>query len=161
MTKAQYLSWFDEVTGPTESIFRLVSPDKLDWKLTGESFTLGQQLRHMPGALAFFVRVINNEEWPAKSLREIMVANRSHPSSTVEEAVESLGRATAAFKNAVDALSEEKFHNEMLDTPQKGRVYYWRYCAFALEHHIHHVMELHLNLKVLGVKVNTKTLYVG
>jgi hypothetical protein len=90
-----------------------------------------------------------------------MVANRTHPSSTVEEAVARLGLATTAFKNAVDALSEEKFRNEMLDTPQKGRVFYWRYCAFALEHHIHHVMELHLNLKVLGVKVNTKTLYVG
>ena len=161
MTKAQYLSWFDEVVGPTESIFRLVPPDKLDWKLTEESFTLGQLLRHMPGALFFFAKVINNEEWPAKSLREVMVANRTHPSTTVEEAIAKLGSSTIAFKGAIDALSEEQFQNEMVDTPQKGRVGYWRYCAFALEHHIHHVMEMHLNLKLLGVKVNTKTLYTG
>jgi len=79
----------------------------------------------------------------------------------VEEAVADMRRATARFKEAVNALQENQFQHDELDTPQKGRVPYWRYCTFALEHHIHHLMELHLNLKVLGIAVNTKTLYAG
>jgi uncharacterized damage-inducible protein DinB len=161
MTKAQYFSWFDEVVKPTQAIFSRVPADKLDWKLTERSFTLGQLLRHIPGALGFFAMVMNNEQLPYKTLREIMVANRNHESSTVEEAILRLNECIAKFKSAVERLSEEQFQNEMLDTPQKGTVHYWRYCAFALEHHIHHLMELHLNLKALGVDVNTKSLYVG
>jgi hypothetical protein len=161
MTKEQYLSWFDEVVKPTEVLFHRVPADKLTWKLTPNSFTLGQLLRHIPGALAFMAKVIGGEELPCKSFREIMVANRSHASATVEEGIESLASSVTTFKNAVASLSETQFQNEMLDTPQWGRTFYWRYCAFVLEHHIHHLMELHLNLKVLGVDVNTKSLYVG
>lgn len=161
MTKVQYLAWFDEVVKPTEAIFSRVPRDKLDWKLTEKSFTLGQLLRHIPGSLAFFGMVMNNEELPYKTLREIMVANRNHESSTVEEGIARLRECVQKFKSAVERLSEEQFQHGLLDTPQKGTVHYWRYCAFALEHHIHHLMELHVNLKVLGVDVSTKSLYVG
>ncbi len=161
MTKDQYLSWFDEVVKPTEPMFRGVPSDKLDWKLTEKSFSIGQLLRHIPGSLAFFAMVMNNEELPYKSLREIMVANRAHESSSVEVALRRLTDAVEKFKGVVSSLAEEQFQTGTLDTPQMGRVAYWRYCTFALEHHIHHVMELHLNLKTLGVGVNTKSLYVG
>jgi|DewCreStandDraft_4_1066084.scaffolds.fasta_scaffold30432_4 uncharacterized damage-inducible protein DinB len=161
MTKAQYLSWFDEVVGPTESIFHLVPEDKLQWRLVESSFNVGQILKHIPLSLEFFAKVINNEPLPVRTMREIMIANRHQKSATVEEAVADMRRATARFKEAVNALQENQFQHDELDTPQKGRVPYWRYCTFALEHHIHHLMELHLNLKVLGIAVNTKTLYAG
>lgn len=161
MTKAQYLTWFEEVLQPTEPTFRLVPPDKLDFRLTERGFTIGQLLGHIPASLRFFSIVLNNEEPPLKSMREILVANRRQSSATVEDGVRYLTSATAAFKKAVDKLTENQFQNESLDTPQKGRIPYWRYCAFAIEHHVHHLMELHLSLKVLGVDVNTKTLYVG
>jgi uncharacterized damage-inducible protein DinB len=161
MTKAQYLAWFDEVLQPTEPTFRLVPPDKVDFKLTEKSFTIGQLLSHIPGALSFFAKVMNQEELPFKSLREIMVANRRHPSANVEEGIHFLELSVASFKRALERLTEEQFQTAELDTPQKGRVAYWRYCAFALEHHIHHLMELHICLRSLGVEVNTKSLYYG
>lgn len=161
MTKAQYISWFDEVVKPTEAIFSRVPADKLDWKLTEHSFALGQLLGHIPLSLGFFAMVISREDLPYTTMREIMVANRNQRSFTIEEAIARLNTSVVQFKSAVERLGEEQFQNEMLDTPQRGRMYYWRYCAFALEHHIHHLMELHLNLKVLGVDVNTKSLYVG
>lgn len=161
MTKAQYLSWFDEVVDPTETVFRLIPAEKLQWKLTETSFSIGQLLRHIPAALEFFAKVLKGEDLPVRSMREIMVANRHQESATVEEAVRQMRSVVPMFKAAVEALDEDQFQNAMLDTPQKGRTFYWRYCAFALEHHIHHLMELHLNLKVLGVRVNTRTLYAG
>jgi uncharacterized damage-inducible protein DinB len=161
MTKAEYLAWFDEVLQPTEPTFRLVPPDKLNFKLTEKSFTIGQQLSHIPAAFAFMAKVINQEELPFKSVREILVANRHHHSVTVEQGIEHLNASMATFKGAVEKLSDEEFQRGLVDTPQKGRISYWRYGAFALEHHLHHLMELHLCLKMLGADVNTKTLYAG
>lgn len=161
MTKAQYLLWFDDVVRPTEPIFRRVPAEKLTWKLTESSFSVGQLLCHIPLALKFSAKVLNNEEVPLRSLREIFVANRNHRSTSVEQAIDELHAARERFVAAVHALSEEQFQAGVLDTPQMGRTHYWRYGAFVLEHHIHHLMELHLNLKVLGIPVDTKTLYGG
>ncbi len=159
MTKAAYLEWFTEVLRPTEPTFRLVPHEKIDFKLTERSFSIGQLLGHIPASLSFFAGVISNNEPPLKSMREIMVANRRQDSLTVEEGVQSLRKGIASFERAVGQLTEPQFQSALLDTPQKGRTPYWRYCAFAVEHHIHHLMELHINLRVLGIDVNTKTLY--
>lgn len=161
MTQAEYLSWFDEVVQPTESLFRRVPSDKLGFQITPRSFTIGQQLRHIPASFAYMAKVVNQEELPYKSVREILVANRRHPSATVDEAVEGLKHASDVFKQAIGRLSEDQFQNGIIDTPQKGSIPYWRYGAFALEHHIHHLMELHLCLRILSIDVNTKTLYEG
>jgi hypothetical protein len=96
MTKAQYLSWFDEVVGPTESIFHLVPEDKLQWRLVKSSFNVGQILKHIPLSLEFFAKVINNEPLPVRTMREIMIANRHQKSATVEEAVADMRRATTS-----------------------------------------------------------------
>jgi hypothetical protein len=37
----------------------------------------------------------------------------------------------------------------------------WRFAVFVAEHHLNHKMELHMYLRLLGVKVNTGTLYAG
>ena len=161
MTKVQYLLWFDEVLQPTEPTFQRIPRDKLGFKLTESSFSIGQLVGHIPASLSFMAKVVRRDALPYKSIKEIMVGNRHQPSATIEEGVERLSAATSEFKDAVNGLTEDEFQNDLLDTPQRGRVAYWRYCAFVLEHHIHHLMELHIYLKVLGVSVNTKTLYAG
>ena len=161
MTKAEYLSWFDQVMAPTEPLFRRVPADKLEYKLTETSFSIGQLLRHIPGSLSYMANVINREAVEWKSLRAVLLANRKHGSATVDEAIDLLTKNKALLKASIDNLTEENFQRGTLDTPQLGRVPHWRYGAFVIEHHIHHLMELHLTLKSLGVGVNTKTLYVG
>jgi len=159
MTKQEYLSWFDEVIAPTEPMFRLVPPDKLEWSTTPSSFSVGQLLNHIPRSLSYNTKVLRQEELPLKSLREIFVANRRTPSSTVEEACSLLHSAVDGFRSAVQSLDNNRFQTEQIATPQKGMIPRWRFCAFVLEHHIHHLMELHISLKLLGVTVNTGTLY--
>jgi len=159
MTVQEYLGWFDDVVALTEPMFRLVPADKLDWKLTPTSFTPGQIMNHIPRSLLFMAKVIKKEELPLRSMREILVSNRRQESSTVDEAIVLFHSCLQDFKAAVGSLGDEQFRQEMIDTPQKGRMLYWRYAAFAVEHHIHHLMELHLVLKALGVKVHTGTLY--
>lgn len=157
----EYLSWFDDVLKATEAMYHRVPSDKLDWKPAQSAFSLGQLIEHMPKALWFNGTVIASEEWPLKSMREILVSNRRHPAATVEEALLHLGESSTAFKSTVNNLGDEKFQRAEVNTPQWGVLPVWRFAVFVLEHHLNHKMELHMYLRLLGVKVNTESLYVG
>ena len=159
MTIEQFLTWFDEVVEPTERIIRLVPPESLEWRLTPTSFSLGQLIKHIPAALRFGATVLRGDKPPLKNMREILISNRRHARATVEESVLELRTSFEEFKASVRSLGEDRFQSGEIDTPQFGKTGCWRYATFMVEHHIHHLMELHLNLKVLGVKVHTGTLY--
>ena len=159
MTRQQYLVWFDEVMAPTVPMMKLVPADRLGWKLTDKSFSLGQQLDHLGKAVIFNAKVIAQETVPAKSVRDILLLNRRTPEASVDQAIAQFESGCRRWKDTVSGLSEEDFQKRDIITPQFGEVNIWRFAAFLLEHHIHHLMELHLSLKVLGITVHTGTLY--
>ena len=159
MTTQQYLSWFEDVLAPTEGMYRMVPADKLDWKLTQHSFSIGQTLDHIPKSLMFNAKILQGDEWPLKSLREILVVNRRQGTSTAEEGLILLSSAKGMFKDVVRDIGDDRFQHGELDTPQRGKMPIWRFAAFVIEHHIHHLMELHISLKSLGLKVDTLSLY--
>lgn len=159
MTLQDYLSFFDDVVRPTEQLFRLIPPDRLEWTPTENSFTLGQQIAHLAGALGVYAHGIVNGEWGFKSMRERFVLNRHTPSMNVEEAIHLLNENHAEFRRVVGALSEEEFNNGEVDSPQLGRVPRWRLAMLAVEHHINHKAEIFMYLKLMGAAVNTGNLY--
>ena len=161
MTIEQYLSWFDDVLRTTEDMYHRVPTDKLNWKPTETSFTLGQLIEHMARAIRFNTRVIASEDLPLNSMREILIANRRSPAATPEEATKHLQEYSSIFRQAVRSLGSEKFEHGVVHTPQRGEMPVWRFAIFVLEHHLHHKMELHMYLRLLGVDVNTRTLYGG
>ena len=160
MTSADYLIWFDEVVAPTEPMIRLVEPGFIDWKPTERSFAIGQLISHIPQALHFNAGVLQ-EKKGLPSLRGILTANRHQPSATVEESVALLRDGIRVFKEAVRTLEDRQFQTKVISTPQKGDITVCRFCLFVVEHHIHHLMELHLSLKILGFPVDTRSLYTG
>jgi len=157
----EYFTWFDDVLRTTEGMYGLVPAGKLEWKPLEKAFSLGQLIEHMPKAFWFNSKVIASEEWPLKSLREILVTNRHHPTATPDEALRHLAESSGGFKQAIRNLGEEKFQRDQVNTPQWGTLPIWRFAVFVLEHHLNHKMELHMYLKLLGAKVNTGTLYTG
>lgn len=159
MTLQDYLSFFDDVVQPTEQLFRLIPTDRLEWKPTENSFTLGQQVAHLAGALGVYAHGIANGEWGFKSMRERFVLNRHTPSMNVEEAIHLLNENHAEFRRVVGALSEEEFNIGEVDSPQLGRVPRWRLAMLAVEHHINHKAEIFMYLKFMGIAVNTGNLY--
>jgi uncharacterized damage-inducible protein DinB len=159
MTLQDYLTYFEEIMKPTEELFRMIPEEKIDWKPTEHSFTLGQQIAHMSAAIGVYASGIARGEWGFKSMREIFVQNRYQPSITAEEAILLFKKNRSDFRKTLSALSEEEFANGEVDTPQLGRVPRWRIALLALEHHINHKAELFMSLKMLGVKVNTSHLY--
>lgn len=159
MTLQNYLTYFDEMMQPTVPLFRLVPPDKIDWKPTENSFTIGQLMAHIAIALEVYARGLTSGNWGLKSMREIFVRNRHTPSLGVEEAVTLLQKSYEEFQRQVGNLNEEEFSNGEIDSPQLGRVPRWRLAMLAAEHLVNHRAELFMYLKILGVKVNTGTLY--
>ena len=159
MTLQNYLQYFDEMFTPTVPLFRMVPADKIDWKPTERSFTTGQLMAHIAGALGVYGRGIARGEWGYASMREIFLRNRRTPSLKVEEAVAVLEKNHAEFNQLLRTLTEEEFDSGEIDTPQLGRVPRWRIAMLALEHHINHRAELFMYLKILGVEVNTGHLY--
>ena len=160
MTRTEYISWFDEVLAPTEPMILLVDESSLSWQLTDRSFTLGQLIAHIPMSLQFNARVLAQEAF-LPSIREILVSNRRHVAMNADAATRAFRRTALLFREEVERVEESDFAVRRIQTPQKGEIPVWRFCTFVLEHHIHHLMELHLSLKVLGLSVNTRTLYVG
>lgn len=162
MTVSDYLRYFDDLIPPTESLFRLAPPDKLDWKPAETSFTVGQQMAHITGALEVYGNGVATGAWGFTSMRERFLMNRRAPSVTTEEAVKALHEQYAVFKKLVGSLSEEEFQRGEVDAPQFGKkTLRWRVAMLAAEHHVTHKAELFMYLKILGVKVHTGHLYRG
>jgi hypothetical protein len=161
MTTREYFAWFDDSIRTTEALYQLVPSESLNWKPTANSFTIGQLIEHMPRALSFNSKIIASEDWPLKSMREILVANRHQESATVDAALQHPREQAVSFKNAVVNLGEALFQFGSVNTPQWGTLPIWRFAIFVLEHHLNHKMELHVDLRIVGVNVNTKSLYAG
>lgn len=159
MTIQNYLSYCDDIIPPTEQLFLLIPADKIEWKPTENSFTLGQQIAHISGALSVYGRGIAKGDWGFKSMRERFVLNRRTPSVSIEKAVADLKQGYAEFRSLLGNLSEEEFNDGEIDSPQLGRAPRWRLAMLAIEHHINHKAELFMSLKQLGVSVNTGNLY--
>lgn len=161
MTVVDYLTYFDEMMKPTVPMFSLVPNDKIDWKPNENSFTVGQLMAHMAISLQFYARGLMAGDWGVKSMREIFVHNRHTPILQVAEAIQMLENNYNKFREQVRRLCDDEFNNGLVDSPQLGRVPRWRLAMLAVEHFVNHRAELFMYLKLLGVKVNTGTLYKG
>jgi uncharacterized damage-inducible protein DinB len=162
MTLQDYLRAFEDQIKPTETLFRSIPSDKLDWKPTESSFSLGQQIAHIAIALEVYGRGIASADWGFTTMRERFLMNRHTPSATVDEAVRLLHEKFGLFKSIVGALTEEEFNAGEVDAPQfGGKTPRWRVAMLALEHHITHKAELFMCLKLLEVRVHTGHLYRG
>lgn len=159
MTVQNYLSYFDEMMEPTIPMFRLAPADKVDWKPMENAFTVGQLMAHMGISLEVYGGGLAGGNWGVQSMREIFVRNRHTPSLSVEEAVTMITKNYEEFRKSIGGLSEDDFNLGEVDSPQLGRVPRWRLAMLAVEHHVNHRAELFTYLKMLGVKVNTGTLY--
>lgn len=162
MTLKDYLSYYDYLIKSTEILFQQVPPEKIDWKPTENSFTIGQQMAHLVGSIEVYAHGITTGEWGFKSMRERFLMNRHTPTVSVDEAIKLLHQNHAEFRRLVGGLSEEEFSRGEIDSPQLGGSFSrWRIGLLGIEHHLNHKAELFMYLKLLGVKVNSGHLYRG
>jgi len=161
MTILQFHEYAQSVLAPTEPMFRLVPENATDWKPTETSFTTGQLLHHIAYSLKFNSDGIQKNIWAVQSMRHVFLANRKTPNSSVEDAVRYYRETSTEFLNVFSVMSDDEFQNGEVDSVQLGREKKWRVALFALEHHLNHKAELFMYLKMMGIKVTTKELYLG
>lgn len=162
MTLPQYLSYVDEILAPTEPMFRLVPAEKVDWTPVPGTFTCGQLMAHIAGAVEVYANGIATGAWGFHSVRERLLMNRNSPSLSSDEAVKLLRTNSELFRELVGGLSEVEFQTGVISAPQLyGTAPRWRMAMFFIEHHLNHKAELFMYLRIVGVRVHTGTLYRG
>lgn len=160
MTLPQYLTYVDDILAPTPAMFRLVPADKIDWTPVPGTFTCGQLMAHIAGAVEVYANGIASGAWGFSSIRERLVMNRHTPSLDPEAASALLETNAKMFRETIGALSEDEFQNGMVVSPQLGGpAPRWRVALFFADHHLTHRAELFMHLRVLGIRVHTGTLY--
>jgi len=161
MTVSDFHHYAQQALAPTEPLFMRVPPERKDWKPTDRSFTTGQLMYHIAYSLKFNANGVGKNIWELPSMRHVFLANRRTPSMPVAESIALYRTTSAEFLHVFATMSDEEFQNSEIDSVQLGTVKKWRGALFAIEHHINHKAELFMYLKIMGIDVTTKELYIG
>jgi hypothetical protein len=162
MTKDEYYQWVMEVYQPAEAMIRLVPRDKLNWRPRENFFSFGQVVCHLSEGLGRELECLLSGKWPytPEQMGEMMKLENC-PSCSPEEALEKLNKDKKALRDVLAGLTEQEFSSKVVTTPWgwqgKCELISYRF----LEHFLNHKMQLFTYLKLIGLPVNTMTLYSG
>jgi len=162
MTKNDFYELVMEAYKPAEALIRMVPEDKLDWRPGPSYMSLGQLIDHLTESLGEGLRCAITDQWPftPEQMEEGMKLENI-PSCSVEKALEKLAKDKAILHEVLDSLSEEVFAQKHVSTPWAWQGKIEKLAVLFREHFTNHKMQLFLYLKLLGLPVNTSTLYGG
>ncbi len=83
------------------------------------------------------------------------------PSCDAQEALAKLEEDKATLRDVMARFTEEEFANKVFSVPWGWKGSLERMSLEFRDHFAHHKMQLFLYLKLLGLPVNTETLYMG
>ena len=164
-----FIGYMDKLRPSTETLMKMAPPDKLDWKpAEGNYLTLGQVLEHLTTGLEG-VRCFITGDWGVELTPEgelppemdILPPAEKFPSCDPDTALKKLDESYRVAKEALSGLSEEDFRSKMVKAPWGEEGPMWAMLLSLLEHQINHKYQLFFYLKMLGLPVNTITLYMG
>ncbi len=161
MDKAGFLSFYKSIHRPSAKLISLAPPDSLAWRpAEANMMNLGQLLRHLaicPRHLATAAR----DAFPPPADFERANEEALLKTATPAEAGRALEANRAEAVKAIEALSEEDFQRKPIAVPWGPPTPMHMALLFMAMHQSNHKMQLFLYLKVLGLPVNTMTLYAG
>ena len=164
-----FIGYMDKLRPSTEKLMKMAPTDKLDWKpMEGNFLTLGQVLEHLTTGLEG-VRCFITGDWgmeltPEGELppeMEVLPPAEKFPSCDPYAALKKLDESYKSAKESLGRLSEEDFRSKMVKPPWGEEGPMWEMLLSLLEHQINHKFQLFFYLKMLGLPVNTITLYMG
>jgi uncharacterized damage-inducible protein DinB len=161
VTKKEFYEFALEAYRPAEALIRMTPADKLGWRPKPNFMSLGQVICHLSEGITQELRCLSTGEWPSQEKMAELMKLENFPACSVEEALQKLEKDRAALREFLESLSEEDFSQKAVSTPwgMQGKME-----AMALsfrEHFTNHKMQLFTYLKLLGLPVDTGTLYSG
>ena len=159
MTKSEF---YDAVMGnypPVEKMIGLIPADKLDWRPGPTFMSFGQVICHLSDGLGSGFEMLLSNKWPAMEEMEEGMKLENLPSCSPQEALDKLEKDKGILRQALDGVSEEDFANKVVSVPWGWQAKIERMGVSFLQHFTNHKMQLFTYLKLLGLPVDTQTLY--
>jgi hypothetical protein len=161
MNAKQFVEYAESIHRPSAKLISLAPAGKLDWKpAPGNYMTLGQLLHHVAGCPGAFVAAVNNAFPPPEAFRKWVEEDLKN-TKTPEAAGRELSRGWDEAKVVLSGVSDGDFQARMVTVPWGPPMPLWRTCLGMAEHWANHKYQLFFYLKLLGLPVNTMTLYAG
>ena len=161
MNKQEFIESYKMSSFPMGVLIRMAPKDKLNWKPTDKSWTLGQLLHHCSGTPSVFQRVIDNS-WPSREeMNQSMTNSLSVQQKDGETAAKDFESAVNKVVEKLGQITETDYNNKPASTPWGITGSLGKVLQGAADHQNTHKTELYIYLKLLGLPVNTGTLYIG
>ena len=153
-TKQEIISVFDEAARTTKNLLKLVPWEKLSYKPHEKSYSLLELLNHIASAELFFVNGIVRNDWGAEGDEGKGMEFKSR-----DEMIKVFDENHKESVRLIEELPEGELLAKHVKTPFKMEGTALRMLIMSLEHTYHHRMQLFMYLKLLGLSVNTMTIY--
>ena len=159
MTKNEFCEIVLQSVQPAEKLIGMVPADKLDWKPGPTFMSTGQVICHMSEGVGGGLESLVKGNWPPMEEMEAGMKLENMPSCGVQEALSRLAKDKMTLRATLEAISEEDFTNRVVSVPWGWKTKFEIMSVAFLGHFNNHKMQLFMYLKLLGLPVNTETLY--
>jgi hypothetical protein len=159
MTKNEFYEIVMQAVRPTEKLIGMVPADKLGWRPGPTFMSLGQVIRHLSDGLGIGLETVLSGKWGPPEEMEAAMKLENLPSCGIQEALDRLEKDSQILRTTLDGISEADFTNRVVSVPWGWNAKLEIMAVHFLGHFNNHKMQLFTYLKLLGLPVNTESLY--
>ena len=161
MTKDEYYDFVMQAYQPALTMIRMAPTDKLDWRPGPKFMSLGQVVCHLSTGLGTELRVMLTGNWPTMEEMDKGMRLENLPACSVAEALANLEKDKTTLREVLASVSEEDFAQRVVSVPWGVQGKLEKMMLYFREHFTNHKQQLFTYLKLLGLPVDTTTLYGG
>ena len=159
MTKNEFCGIVLQSIQPAEKLIGMVPADKLGWKPGPTFMSIGQVVCHLSDGMGGGLEMLLSGKWPSMEEMDAGMKLENMPSCGVQEALGKLEKDKAVLRATLDGISEDDFTNRVVSVPWGWKAKFEITSVAFLGHFNNHKMQLFTYLKLLGLPVNTESLY--
>lgn len=159
MTKSEFFDMVLQSIQPAEKLMGMAPADKLDWKPGPTFMSIGQVLYHLSDGVGGGLEMLVSGKWPPMEEMEAGMKLENMPSCGIQEALAKLEKDKTVLRSTLDGISEDDFTNRVVSVPWGWNAKFEMMSLNFLGHFNNHKMQLFIYLKLLGLPVNSETLY--
>lgn len=159
MTKNEFYEIVMQAVRPAEKLIGMVPADKLSWKPGPTFMNLGQLICHLSDGVGVGLETMLSGKWPPMEEMDTAMKLENLPSCGVQEALSKLAKDSRILRASLDGISEADFTNRVVSVPWGWNAKLEIMAVHFLGHFNNHKMQLFTYLKLLGLPVNTESLY--
>ena len=158
MTKNEFYEVVMTNYRPAEKLIGMVPPDKLNWQPGPNFMSAGQLICHLSGGMGAGLERLLAGKLPSREEMAEGMKLQNLASCAPHVALEKLDKDKKILRRVLDGVTEEDFTNKVVSAPW-GTTKMEPMAVGFLGHFNNHKMQLFTYLKLLGLPVDTQTLY--